>query len=339
MSFFQNVFSQEFIGDRHLYLNFEVSSNKGRGSTIVSSFGVAPFNLSGNDAAGNSKSVLSIGFAIDSEYKLWTYINIDITSASASASNVSVAEIVSTLNSNIYFSERFEAIDNKESVQIRQKTDSTKMKFYIVNGRAETLLKFNNKAGIAEMHSDLEKHLISNRFNDNSLGIAMLVKLDPANTDDKAIITNADSKNGVRSPLDPNSPTADSALLKQIGATDIVTARLATDLIQNGNTVLTPKFVTIAASSSGNNTLIAAVAGKKIRVLSYTLVAASSVTATFQNGASGTAISGIMSFAANGGVSVPFSPVGHFETSISTLLNLSLSGAVSVAGHLCYVEV
>ena len=33
------------------------------------------------------------------------------------------------------------------------------------------------------------------------------------------------------------------------------------------------------------------------------------------------------------------SPVGHFETASNTLLNLELSGAVSVDGSLVYVEV
>lgn len=118
-----------------------------------------------------------------------------------------------------------------------------------------------------------------------------------------------------------------------------ISAKHATDAIMDGVTALTPKFASIAVSSSGDNTLVAAVVGKKIRVLSYTLVAAGAVTCRFEDGAGGTAKSGQMSFAANGGVSVPFSPVGHFETTANTLLNLELGGAVAVAGHLTYVEV
>lgn len=120
---------------------------------------------------------------------------------------------------------------------------------------------------------------------------------------------------------------------------DSISAKLATDAIMDNVTALTPKFAAIAASSSGDNTLVAAVASKKIRVLSYTLVAAGAVTCRFEDGAGGTAKTGQMSFGANGGVSVPFNPVGHFETTANTLLNLELGGAVSVAGHLCYVEV
>lgn len=118
-----------------------------------------------------------------------------------------------------------------------------------------------------------------------------------------------------------------------------MSAKLGTDAIMDGITPLTPKFAAIAASSSGDNTLVAAVASKKLRVLSYTLVAAGAVTCRFEDGAGGTAKSGVMSLAANGILSVPFSAVGHFETTANTLLNLELGGAVSVAGHICYVEV
>lgn len=118
-----------------------------------------------------------------------------------------------------------------------------------------------------------------------------------------------------------------------------VSAKLGTDAIMNGVTALTPMFAAIAASASGDNTLVAAVATKKIRVLSYTLVAAGAVTCRFEDGAGGTAKSGQMALGANGVLSVPFSPVGHFETTANTLLNLELGGAVSVAGHVCYVEV
>lgn len=114
---------------------------------------------------------------------------------------------------------------------------------------------------------------------------------------------------------------------------------LETNSLFAGATALTPKFAAISASSSGNNTLIAAVAGKKIRVLSYTLVCTTAATAKFQSGAGGTDLCGAMPFGANGGVSVPFNPLGHFETAVNTLLNLSIGSAVQVSGHLCYVEV
>jgi hypothetical protein len=125
----------------------------------------------------------------------------------------------------------------------------------------------------------------------------------------------------------------------RVATTDTITAKLATDTIQDGTTALTPKFAVIDAASSGDNTLVAAVAGKKIRVLSYTIIASGAVTVRFEDGASGTALTGQMNLTTNSGVSVPFSPVGHFETTANTLLNLELSAATSVDGHLTYVEV
>jgi hypothetical protein len=93
-------------------------------------------------------------------------------------------------------------------------------------------------------------------------------------------------------------------------------------------------------ATSGDNTLVAAAGpGKKIRVLQYTLVASAAVTVRFESGASGTALTGQMSFAANGGVANAYCPFGLFETAANALLNLELGGANSVDGHLVYVVV
>jgi hypothetical protein len=89
-------------------------------------------------------------------------------------------------------------------------------------------------------------------------------------------------------------------------------------------------------ATSGDNTLVAGVTGKRIRVLQFALVAVGAVTVRFESAASGTALTGQMSFAANGGIAPPFCPVGHFETVAGELLNLELGGAVSVDGWLVY---
>lgn len=125
----------------------------------------------------------------------------------------------------------------------------------------------------------------------------------------------------------------------RVATTDTITAKLATDAIQNGTTALTPKFAVIDNATSGDNTIVSAVASKKIRVLSLFLVAAGAVNVRFESGAGGTALTGQMNLAANGGFVLPFNPVGWFETASNTLLNLELSGAVSVDGSLTYVEV
>jgi hypothetical protein len=118
-----------------------------------------------------------------------------------------------------------------------------------------------------------------------------------------------------------------------------VSASLETSTIYNGTTSLTPKWAVIDVASSGDNTIVAAVTSKKIRILSVFLVAAGTVTVRFESGAGGTALSGQMNLIANTGFVLPFSPVGWGETAVTTLLNLELSGAVSVDGIICYVEV
>ena len=100
------------------------------------------------------------------------------------------------------------------------------------------------------------------------------------------------------------------------------------------------KYSIIDAASSGNNTIQASAgAGKKIRVLSAFLVSAGTVNARFESGANGTALTGQMNLVANSGFTLPFNPGGWFETADDTLLNLELSGAISVDGCLSYVEV
>jgi hypothetical protein len=116
-------------------------------------------------------------------------------------------------------------------------------------------------------------------------------------------------------------------------------ASLESNQMTAGGTICTPKFAAIAASSSGNNTLVAAVASKKIRVLSATFTAAGSVNAKFQSGAGGTDLTGLFYMVVNTGGVLPYNPAGWFETGSNTLLNLNLSAAVAVGGCLSYIEV
>lgn len=97
--------------------------------------------------------------------------------------------------------------------------------------------------------------------------------------------------------------------------------------------------VAIAAASSGDNTAVAAVTGKKIVVIAYTIVAAGAVTVKWQSGATGTDLSGAMSLAANGILPVPVNENGWVESAAGVLLNIRLGGAVAIAGHLTYILV
>lgn len=99
------------------------------------------------------------------------------------------------------------------------------------------------------------------------------------------------------------------------------------------------KRAAVAASTSGDNTLVAAVAGKAIRVVQIVLVAAGAVSARLESDAGGVALTGSMPLPETGGFVLPFSEAGWVQTGEGELLNLELSGAVAVAGALSYVEV
>ncbi len=110
-----------------------------------------------------------------------------------------------------------------------------------------------------------------------------------------------------------------------------------TSVLYNGTTSLTPKFAAITASASGATSVVALVAAKKIRVISYVVVANAAVNVKFQSNS--TDKTGLLYLSANGGVSGAYAPTGHFETASGEALNINLSAAVAVGGHLTYIEV
>jgi hypothetical protein len=99
------------------------------------------------------------------------------------------------------------------------------------------------------------------------------------------------------------------------------------------------KYAAIDASSSGDNEIVAAVTGVKIRVVSMLIMSGGDVNATFQSGAGGSGLSGALPLTTNSGASCNHNPVGWFETNESESLNLSLSGAIQVSGFLAYREI
>lgn len=100
----------------------------------------------------------------------------------------------------------------------------------------------------------------------------------------------------------------------------------------------------IAASSSGDNTIVAAVTNKRIVVVGYVLIATGTVTVKWYNGASSGSLnlSGGMQLTAQAGAVAPLAPQsefgqgGWFQTSIGSALILNLSGATEIDGHLAY---
>lgn len=100
------------------------------------------------------------------------------------------------------------------------------------------------------------------------------------------------------------------------------------------------KYAVIDLAASG--TVVAAVTGKRIRVVSYVLSAAGAVAITWKSGT--TALSGAMTLAT--GIPLCAAPPealfgglgGQLQTEPGEALNLTLSGAVQVSGHLIYDE-
>jgi hypothetical protein len=128
---------------------------------------------------------------------------------------------------------------------------------------------------------------------------------------------------------------------------DSMSAAQATDAVMNGLTALTPAFAKIdRATNADGAALVNLTASKKIRVLAYTLVCAGASGVKWQSSTSNVNATGsntdltpVMSFAANGGASVAYCPLGHFETVAGEALKLNSNSTNQVSGHLVYVVV
>lgn len=92
----------------------------------------------------------------------------------------------------------------------------------------------------------------------------------------------------------------------------------------------------ISAATLGDNTVVAAITGKKIQVIGFGLVATAANTVKFKSGA-GTDLTGGMALAANGGLSAPSDRnTVEFETAAGQALVLNLSAATQVSGWVTY---
>lgn len=109
--------------------------------------------------------------------------------------------------------------------------------------------------------------------------------------------------------------------------------------IYGGSTAITPLFAPLVASAPGATQVVAAVASKQIRVLSYVLIANGTVNVKFQSHVAPTDLTGLLYLVANTGASSGFSPLGLFQTVAGEALDINLSGGIAVGGHIAYVAV
>jgi len=113
-------------------------------------------------------------------------------------------------------------------------------------------------------------------------------------------------------------------------------------LISNGQLVV-PKFAFAnVAASQTDSSLVAAVSGKRIRVINYTMVAgstATNVTFNSKGGGAGTAITSLKANAANGGAAPGEALKGHFQTAVGEGLTVTTGAGSTVGIDITYVEV
>lgn len=251
MAYFQNPFQSEFrgswvLGDRQYSLTFVCPANTGRSHELVAAWGEPTsfsgnpvyYDLSGNDSDGNDKSILKIRMTIDPALKNWVNLSIDITEntyalldPSPNSSEIEPWQIVSILNANPDFSSYFTAALQKNpsssantKINIRQKYDNSRMKFFVLNGQAETVLKFNARAGVAQLPDYFAKCKIwGGDMTDPNDESYSLVLLDPANSGgslnvDNDIIDEATDPKGNNLGFDSSQIKADWELLAGRGS-------------------------------------------------------------------------------------------------------------------------
>jgi hypothetical protein len=101
----------------------------------------------------------------------------------------------------------------------------------------------------------------------------------------------------------------------------------------------TIKYVRVNATADGDNTVITAVTGKKIRVLGYVLVANAAGAVTLQDSTGTPVIFAVFDLAANGGVSYAGGiDCPAFETDVGKGVEVSNGAGVDTKGHITYVE-
>jgi hypothetical protein len=242
MAYFQNPFSTEFRGnwvltDRQYSLTFVCPPNAGRSELLVSAWkeptgSPEVFDLSGDDADDNSKSILTLRLSTNGSFQNYTNITVDLTSNTNAglspepvASAMKPSEIVSIMNADPTFSTFFTAKLQKGNsgfnnrIVIIQKLETSRMKFIVLNSGAETVLGFNARAGIAQLPSYFTRCKIwGGDMTEFSDGNNSLILLDPSNSGgssevDDSIIENAVNARGESLGLNSSEIKADWELL------------------------------------------------------------------------------------------------------------------------------
>jgi len=217
MSFYQNVFNQEFKGnwvlsDRQYSLTFTCPANR-NSSEYQYAYTNGPWDLT------NGKDHLLLNYAWDVDFKNYAVLDVDLLPAGALAPALDTAvtayEVVAILNANATFSDMFVAetsVDRSNpsliTVIIKSKTGRAKkdIKLWISNSGSERSMKFNKYAGVAELPTYFDRHTISSRFSFSDSAGALILLDNTDGAEDEDVITLAG--------FDPANPLEDWALLR-----------------------------------------------------------------------------------------------------------------------------
>lgn len=214
MPFYQNVFDVEFkgtliLGENHA-LTFTALPTRNT-SKLLQSTNYGPFNLSTNN-------ILRLNYTQDNG-KTWYHLDLNL----GSSVKTTTVDIIETLNNNPIFNENFIAkanIDNKngnvylviEAGKLAVLNRKGGFKMYVSNTGAEKHLKINKNAYVVELPSYFSRHTINAGalqsdgkplFPDS---LSTLILLDPNNSDDAEVITDAG--------LNPSTPKEDYELIR-----------------------------------------------------------------------------------------------------------------------------
>jgi len=199
MPFYMNPFNQEYKAvlpgsDHHAFtkslINYTVPNNKNT-STAMIAWNVGPYDFS-------SLTDLTINYRKNPDHAFSALV-IDVSGSTPGATTAQ--EIVTILNANATFNsyfiakaqnvQEFSEMQSSQSVLITSNSSSpnTSIKTFISNSGAESLMQFNQNAGIAEIPAYFSKDNIVNFQNENSAGL--LIELDGTDTAiDRPIIRN-----------------------------------------------------------------------------------------------------------------------------------------------------
>ena len=92
----------------------------------------------------------------------------------------------------------------------------------------------------------------------------------------------------------------------------------------------------ISVATPGATTIVAAVPGKTIRIISAYLVVGGAVNINWQSHTTTSDADGVQDFAQNGGIVLPFNPIGWFDTVQGEALDINTSNGAQVGGNLTY---